>query len=586
MISDIYDDIYFSTHDGIAETQHVFFEGNGLINQWPENTPNIVIAETGFGTGLNFLLTWQLFKQQAKPGQTLDFISFEKHPLTADDIKKTLHHWNESLDHTIEPLCQKLPLRIEGIHPINIAPNMRLILVYGDINQTITNIDADVDYWFLDGFTPSKNPDMWTQTVFDNMARLSHRGTKLATFTAASHVRKGLTDAGFDVERKKGFAHKRHMLCGQMNNGDNKQPAKAPGKTIIIGGGIAGMCMHARLNAAGIENYVYEANTIASGASGNAIAMLNPKLTAKRTPHSDYYSSAYALALNHYRVLHDSYDIQYKQCGTLHLQTDADKTRRFNGYCTALGWHKDHIQRIDKHDASTQTHQSIETSALYYPDAAIASPKQACEAQRSSHVFENKKISKILYINDMWFLFNHNDEEIDSAETLILTAGYEAASLLPSNAPPLSAVRGQVTHIQTDRPTHSNICYGGYVTPPDKKGTVMMGASFQPWDDDPSVRDSDHAENTEKLSVHLPDLAQSTTIIGGWTGFRTSSKDRFPIIGPVVGGDHPNLYLNTAHGSHGMISAPYAAEIIVSMITERTIPCFRQTLRALHTQRF
>ena len=238
--SKVFDDVYFSQADGLAETRHVFLQGNQLPERWSEQA-HFTIAETGFGTGLNFLATVQLFRETARPGQRLEFISVEKYPLEAEAIREYLAPWRGEFAGLLEELCEqysKLPIchpeRSEGsplisckkidpsaadksFHDLSFAQddiNITLRLFLGDANVVLPTWQKTVNAWFLDGFKPASNPAMWSDVVFQNMTRLSRPGTTFATFTAAGFVKRGLQAAGFRVSKVRGFGHKRDMLTG------------------------------------------------------------------------------------------------------------------------------------------------------------------------------------------------------------------------------------------------------------------------------------------------------------------------------------------------------------------------------------
>jgi tRNA 5-methylaminomethyl-2-thiouridine biosynthesis bifunctional protein len=207
-----FDDVYFSAENGFAETEYVFLKGNNLPENWL-GLAEFTIGETGFGTGLNFLAAWRLFRQ-TNPGGKLHFISFEKFPLTREEIECAMAMWRDRFPEELGMLLAQYPEQHSGAHRIVMDDNCTLTLVFGDVNETISSIDETVDCWFLDGFKPRTNPDMWTETVFQNMARMSRPGTTLATFTAAGLVRRGLATAGFEVRRIKGYGSKWHMVTG------------------------------------------------------------------------------------------------------------------------------------------------------------------------------------------------------------------------------------------------------------------------------------------------------------------------------------------------------------------------------------
>lgn len=211
-----FDDVYFSAENGLAETMHVFIAGNGLPLAW-EGRDEFVICETGFGTGLNFLAAWKLFEETASADQRLHFISFEKYPLSAGEIGEYLRPLLAGrMDEHLDKLLSIYP---SASGTVQVTERVALSLVFGDVNEKIPKLEAAVDAWFLDGFKPSANPEMWSETVFANMARLSREGATLATFTAAGFVRRGLAAAGFDVKKVRGYGTKRDMTVGIYQRG-------------------------------------------------------------------------------------------------------------------------------------------------------------------------------------------------------------------------------------------------------------------------------------------------------------------------------------------------------------------------------
>ena len=215
-----FDDVYFSADDGLAETEYVFLDGNHLPRGW-QGRDRFVIAETGFGTGLNFLAAWKRFEETSTPDQRLDFISFEKFPLDGEEIHLHLHPWDPFFGAHLRKMIRLYPPLMPGFHRLSLSGRVNLTLVFDDVNAAISRIDTKVDAWFLDGFKPSSNPDMWTDVVFQNMARLSHDGARVATFTAAGRVRRGLEAVGFAVEKVPGFGRKRDMTIGVFKHGDS-----------------------------------------------------------------------------------------------------------------------------------------------------------------------------------------------------------------------------------------------------------------------------------------------------------------------------------------------------------------------------
>ncbi|MAE50913.1 MAG: hypothetical protein CMH27_03805 [Micavibrio sp.] len=210
-----FDDVYFSVADGLAETRFVFLERNDLPERFLGRN-EFTIFETGFGTGLNFLATWQLFKAHATVGQRLHFISVEKYPLSALQIQSYLHPFAHEFPDLLPALVKGYPDPVSGRHDIAIDDHVRLSLCIGDMNDIIPAVSEQIDCWFLDGFKPSTNPEMWSPTLFSNMARLSKTGARFSTFTAAGFVKRGLREVGFEVQKMRGFGTKRDMLVGEF----------------------------------------------------------------------------------------------------------------------------------------------------------------------------------------------------------------------------------------------------------------------------------------------------------------------------------------------------------------------------------
>ncbi len=209
-----YGDVYFSADNGMQESQYVFIDSNNLTDKFIE-TKSFHIAETGFGTGLNFALTCMLWNTISKPESTLFFTSFEKHPLALGDMKIAAENWPQLADIYSELLPSYTDLKF-GNNIIEIKKFRTVLnIIIGDINDTITTIaDSSIDCWFLDGFAPSLNPQMWTDTVICNVARSAKLNSSLSTFTAAGNVRRSLIKHGYTVDKKPGFGKKREMIYG------------------------------------------------------------------------------------------------------------------------------------------------------------------------------------------------------------------------------------------------------------------------------------------------------------------------------------------------------------------------------------
>lgn len=580
-------DIFFSPEDGLAESRHVFLGGNLLPGRWAGRR-RFAVVETGFGTGLNFLAAWKMFTETAVPDAVLDYVSFERYPLTPAEIGRFLAPWAEELGPYLDRLLAQYPLRIPGFHRVALG-NARLTLVFGDVSETLPSlvVPRGIDAWFLDGFAPAKNPDMWSQALFDGMARLSAPGATAATFTAAGVVRRGLAAAGFAVEKKKGFGRKRDMTAAVFqgaaavvaNNIDTKRIA-------IIGGGLAGTACAYVLREAGAAPVLFEAGgTLAPGASGNHLGLYNPRLSALRSPEAAFYAAAFALAV---RTLEDlerrGRPAGFSRNGTLHLMTDEDRRRRFESALSSWGWHADHMRLAEAPEASALAGTALPCGALYLPDAGRASPSALCRAYAEGvEVRTGTAAAPERAAGGGWTV---RDGAGGGApfDAVILACGPGLKDVPETRGLPVHTVRGQVTAVAaTDCSARLrlNLCYGGYVSACAEGGHVV-GATFRRGADSVAVEDADHEDNLARLRAVCPDLAEGLAVTGGRAALRTASKDRFPVAGALGEG----LFVSAAHGSHGIVSSLAAAHLIADLIRGGP-PCLpRAAVTALSPGRF
>ena len=568
-----FDDIYFSAENGLEETAHVFLRGNNLPQAW-EGRTDFTIAETGFGTGLNFLSVWKLFEETATTDQTLDFISVERYPLTPQEIRQALTPWADYFGARIEKFLENYPIRIAGFHCIKISQQITLTLIFDDIDTALPAVTASVDCWFLDGFTPAKNPDMWSARVFEQMTRLSAKDASYATFTAAGDVRRGLGAAGFSVEKQKGFGHKRDMIAGKFlqDGAPRLTPLKRGARVGIIGGGLAGTSCAYVLKQYGYEPVIYEGgDTLANGASGNEFGLYNPRFSKLRDEFSDFFAPAYAQVI---RMLKQAGDIvEYNPCGALHLMHSQDRIDRFSSMVENWQWHSDHARIVDNEEASELAGIDLDCQALYLPDAGSVSPQKLCE-----YYAENIEVKLNTKINDL--------AKID-ADAVILACGAAVQNFAPLSWLSVQPVRGQISALQEtaqSKQVKCNICYSGYLSP-SRGGIHMAGSTFDRNSTDINVTAEDHEVNITMLKEDVVSLSdEEFKAVSGRAALRAATNDRFPVVGAVP--DTGNVYISAAFGSHGLVGSVAAAHLIVDMIRGGTYSLPRRTANALASQRF
>ena len=391
-VSRLFGDVYFSRASGAAETRHVFLRGNALREQWSRLAPRsqFIIGETGFGTGLNFTCAWQLWEEVAPGDARLHFVSVEQYPLASSDMARALALWPE-LVHYREALLNCWEEFPPGWHRLAFAGGRVLLtLLIGEVAAVLPRLDARVDAWFLDGFAPAKNPEMWRPEVLTEIARLSRADTTLATYTVAGEIRRGLEANGFAVEKRPGFGRKREMLCGKFTASRVRtrpppwfeRPIAPSGerRAAVIGAGLAGTASAASLAARGWSvDLIERASELASEASSIPQAVLYARLS----PHGTALSELSVTGLLHTsrlaRALLSGEPESFQPSGVLQLAYDAAEELR-QERLTALRLPSSFIARVDRADASALAGIELPSGGLWFPRAGWIHAPALCRA--------------------------------------------------------------------------------------------------------------------------------------------------------------------------------------------------------------
>ncbi|RSA12141.1 bifunctional tRNA (5-methylaminomethyl-2-thiouridine)(34)-methyltransferase MnmD/FAD-dependent 5-carboxymethylaminomethyl-2-thiouridine(34) oxidoreductase MnmC [Enterobacter hormaechei] len=633
-VSRDFDDVYFSNDNGLEETRYVFLEGNHLSTRFPEHPRRLfVVAESGFGTGLNFLTLWQAFDQYraAYPEATLQrlhFISFEKFPLTAHDLRLAHQRWPE-LAHWAEQLQTQWPPAIGGCHRLYLDDGrVTLDLWLGDINDLTDKLDDSmnqkVDAWFLDGFAPAKNPDMWSPHLFSAMARLARPGATLGTFTSAGFVRRGLQEAGFTMRKTKGFGRKRDMLVGVMEQ-DLAIPAQAPWfarrastsrEVAIVGGGIASALLSLALLHRGWQVTLYCADEApATGASGNRQGALYPLLSAHDPALFQFFPAAFTFA----RRLYDSLPVAFDHdwCGVTQLGWD-EKSQQKITQMLSLGLPEDIAHAVTAQQVAETAGVDTGCGGIQYPlggwlcPAELTSAAIALGQSRGLTVHYAHKVQS-LSRTAHWKLRFADGKEAQHA-SVVLANGHHITQFTQTASLPVYPVGGQVSHIPT-APELSKLrqvlCYDGYLTPQNpSNGHHCIGASYHRGETDMQYSEADQQQNRQRLVDCFPDAswAKEVDVSEGQArcGVRCATRDHLPMAGNVPDYDatlevyqdladsketavsapvHPELFMLGGLGSRGLCSAPLLAEALAAQMSDEPVPLDRVTLAGLNPNR-
>lgn len=631
--SRVFDDVYFSDQSGLEETRYVFLEQNRLRERFAALKPGerLVIGETGFGTGLNFLCAWQLFEHHACADARLHFISVEKYPLTHADLQRALALWPQ-----LQPFAARLLAQYHAIHPgfqrlLLDNGRVTLTLLIGDAMEQLPQLDAQVDAWFLDGFAPAKNPDMWTAELFAELARLAAPGSTISTFTSTGWVRRLINAAGFKMKRTPGIGHKWEILRGEFLGWPADTAAPAPIKpwfarpapvhgersALVIGGGLAGCTTAASLAARGWRVQLLERHAgLAEEASGNPQGVLYLKLSAHGTALSQLILSGFGHTRRLLEHLHRGVD--WDGCGVLQLAFNAKEAERQAQLSAAFSPTLLHV--LDPAQAQARAGVALEHGGLFFPEGGWVHPPALCEWQARHpliEVLQHRDVLALQQVQGQWQALD-GDTVLASASVVVLAAAAEIKRFPASAELPLKRIRGQITRLpQTvaSQALATVVCAEGYVAPP-RLGEHTLGASFDFKSDDLAPTHAEHLGNLDMLREISEDLTQRLHAdqlpveqLQGRAAFRCTSPDYLPIVGPLAERDAfdqayaalrkdarqipatacpwlDGLYINSGHGSRGLVTAPLCAELLAAWLDNEPLPLPRSVAEACHPNRF
>ncbi|WP_084421060.1 tRNA (5-methylaminomethyl-2-thiouridine)(34)-methyltransferase MnmD [Henriciella litoralis] len=581
-VDDAFGDVYFSRHNGLEETKTVFLRGCSLPESWA-GAKRFTIAETGFGTGLNFLAAWQLWNgTRPSTDAWLHFVSFEAFPLDREDAAKALSAWPELGDLPTR-LATAWPERAKGVQRMVWSQDgVTLTLHIGDIADTLASAHFKADAWFLDGFSPAKNSAMWDASLWPLVKERCRKDAKLATFTVAGFVRRGLQAAGFEVAKTEGFGRKRERLevslkeepAEQADVYGLRQAETRPDRVRIIGAGISGACLARTFLDRGLEVEVIDAaSSLGEGASSNPLALVMPRLDAGDTVQAGLLIDAYLSARRFY-----SERVGVTQTDVAHRPKDEREAQRIAKLLADPPLGLENLEAM----AGGQLHKR----------ALILEPQHLLPALLDGARLQMGRVF------DM--------DELEDGVPTILACGMAAAD----NLPWLSLVgrSGQVEFAETDVDAPpSAIASGHYALALGKMR--LWGATFESWDKKtPETTDAAHAENMaalERLDPYWRQMAKKADIQSR-AGVRATTPDRLPLIGAVpdearardvfdgvrhgqtVDQDAPlinGLYLSGGFGSRGFTWGPWAGEILAAQLLGEPSPASKPALEAVAPMR-
>ena len=650
-VSGEFGDVYFSHADGLAETRHVFLEHNQLPDRLAGLVPQqcFTIAELGFGTGLNLLATWLLWRQlrDTHPklaNARLHFITTEKFPIPLTDLTHILALWGErapELVALIEPLLAAYPPLIAGCHRLDFSyDNLTVDIWLGDAAQSLSKLAIErsqqsapqphIDAWFLDGFAPSCNSTLWADSIFTQMQRLSRTHTTAATYSCAGIVKRGLKEHGFAIKKVKGFGRKREMLTAIMTDtdhidvtSDNKScdneshDAKQIttdstfNHTAIIGAGVSGLLTAWSLANRGIAVTLLDKTAPLAGASGNPRALLAPKMTPIHHVDEHLHTIGYLYSSRLYRDLNQKATQLntapvLEPTGALDLLVKANiGTEQIEDYPDEMATTLPHEQA---QNISGIKEQDLSEN-LYLPQSGLVNP-QALKTIILTHPlirFQQLEVSEINETEQQVCIegSDQNQETVSIlADHVVICAAFESHQL-DKRIFDCRKIRGQLSWFTPNTAQLADLPniplkYSGYCAPfnaqagDDNLNTVtagkpylLLGASFIRNDIGTDIRDEEHQINRDKLVAAIPEMASIVPADTSlWQG-RAGIRTQTPDYHPIVGQltNSQRIWTMSAMGAKGYALAPICAEALAGMMLGSFAPLSNAMLARLSPNR-
>lgn len=632
--SPLFDDVYHSAMGGIGQALHVFVAGNRLPANW-QHKAVFSIVETGFGLGLNFLVTWSQWRGDPSRCDRLHFVSVEKHPFSRDDLDTLLTRLLDShaeLADLARKLVRAWPMLTPGIHRLSFDDGrVTLTLALGDAAQMLPKLAVRADAFYLDGFSPAKNDALWSPAIFKALARMAEVGATFATYTSAGKVKAALTGAGFVHRKARGYGTKRDMLVGEFAPAYRVRRHEPPPRAawthrhaIVVGAGLAGCAVAERLAARGWAITLLEQRDApASEASGNPAGVFHPMIARAMTPAMRLSSAGFLYALRAWQALADAgHALHWHAGGLLQLAQDDVDAAALRDAIVAAGLPAGFAVAVDRDAASAYAGVTLERGGIWFPRGGWIAPPSLCRAQLAAarttlaangqslawRTLFGVRVEQLVHDVEGWHALDAAGGRIATAPVVVIANAHDAIRLGHLAHAPVRSARGQLTILPHAAPPSLRmpVIGDGYALALDN-GRLMTGASYDMDDAGLDERRASHDENLSRLRALIPGIAPSVdwARVQGRVGLRCVVSDRLPMVGPLANEAdpmaagasqsgarlpelqrRPGLYGAFAYGSRGLVWAAISGELLASQINGEPWPLERDLADALDPARY
>jgi len=600
-MSEQYGDIYHARSGALAQAEHVFLRGNRLPARW-RGRSEFTVAETGFGLGHNFLALWRAWRDDPHRPRRLHVVSFEAHPFSRCDLARViLPGMPPALRGLADLLLAAWPALLPGLHRLEFESGaLTLTLAFGPVEKLARQVEAGVDAYFLDGFAPRKNPQMWSPFLFGQLVRMARRGATAATWCCAAQVRRDLGDAGFLVAKEPGFAGKREMTVATLRPhlGRGVQGPGGADPVVIVGGGLAGAGIAHSLALRGHAVTVLDpvfAQGLGASHKGHRAAALTPLLSRDDDPRARLTRAGAQRALQRWQTLPEA--ARPLRCGTVELAVCESQALESQATLRHLSFPADWVSWLDPRQASDKAGFPAAHGGIHFTDGQLARPEALIEALLSHpeiRCVAARAARLTPAAGGRWQVDDASGEPVAVAAQVVLANAAQAkdllpAGLLPAGLPGLDAMRalaGQVSYFSSEaaRGFDARAIVGGdgYWLPA-VEGVCIGGSTYVPEAAKCEVSLRGHQAVIDKLSellnVSAGRLHGWLDEANGWAGWRAVTIGRLPLIGPLAAA--PGLWLACAYGSRGLTWSALAGDIIAARLNQEPLPLERDLLRAI-----
>jgi tRNA 5-methylaminomethyl-2-thiouridine biosynthesis bifunctional protein len=590
LYSPVYGDVYHSPSGALGQAEHVFLRGNGLPGRW-RGRKGFTVCETGFGLGLNFLALWKAWRDDPQRSATLHVISMEAHPFTQEDLSALLARYApEPFAVLAQRLAAQWPVLLPGLHRLEFENGaVTLTLCFGRAQVLAPRLSARVDAFFLDGFAPDRNPDIWAEPLLRTLAGLAAPGATVATWACTGALRQALQESGFDVRREPGYGGKWHMTVGEVR--EQGRAAAAPGvdagHAVVVGAGLAGAGIAQALAGRGWRVTVLDAGRAlgAPAHAGHLAAALTPVVARDDNARARLSRAGSQRALARWQGL--AGDAAPRVCGTVQVERDAGKSAALAGTLETLAFPSNWVRQVDRDEAGALAGLPLARGGVFFAQGMLVQPNRLIDALLATPgvTLLPGQAARVEPSGQGWRVLDGQGAELVQAQMVILANAAGARGVLADSGlldplprvAQMHALTGEVTLVPAAALSGGPRCIvggEGYLLPDVGAGCVVGSTYVHDAAEARISADGQRvtlAKAAGLLSGHFPDFdALVPGSLPGWAGWRAVLPGRLPAVGELP--HAPGLWLAVGYASRGLSWSALMGDLIAARLAGEPSP--------------